>query len=186
MGNILHKNSSTTTTSAVESNEQPPTPQIVVLTENDVEIIKRTWKIPSANSHDSAALIFYTFLEKFPHNQNKFPSFKDKQLSDLKNTVEFRAHASRIFNVFSSVVDGLERDSEMMKGIKKIIAEVGKFHAKKKVSKKSQVEVRSVLVDVLSDVCKLNDEEKAAWNKLLDIFFHVIFECIDGRSEQFF
>nr|BAO18452.1 globin [Polypedilum nubifer] len=180
MGNSLHKNSSA---ASAENNE--PTPAIVALTEADVEIIKRTWKIPSANPHDSAALIFSTFLEKYPHNQQKFPAFKDKPLSDIKNTVEFRAHASRIFNVFSSVIDGLDRDTEMMKGIKKIIAEVGKFHAKKKVTKKAHNEVRSVLVDILIEVCKLSDEEKAAWTKLLDIFFHVMFECIDGRSEQF-
>lgn len=34
----------------------------------------------------------------------------------------------------------------------------GKFHAKKKVTKKSQVELRGVLVEILSDVCKLDDE----------------------------
>ena len=44
MGNSLHKNSSA---ASAENNE--PTPAIVALTEADVEIIKRTWKIPSAN-----------------------------------------------------------------------------------------------------------------------------------------
>lgn len=71
----------------------------------------------------------------------------------------------------------------------------------------SQNNLRGVLVDILSDVCKLDDAGKesaetlhgwkilisylpllgkVAWNKLLDIFFHIMFECMDGRSEQFF
>ena len=27
---------------------------------------------------------------------------------------------------------------------------------------------------------------KTAWSKLLDIFFHIMFECADGRSDQFY
>lgn len=33
---------------------------------------------------DTAELIFYTFLERYPHNQQKFPAFKDKPLVELK------------------------------------------------------------------------------------------------------
>lgn len=43
MGNHLRKNSAASS----ENNEQ--TPSIVQLNADDVEIIKRTWKIPSAN-----------------------------------------------------------------------------------------------------------------------------------------
>jgi len=176
MGNVLQKHTPA---------EDIPTPKIVELTPTEVNIIKETWKIPSANQFDSAELIFYTFLERYPEHQQKFAAFKDIPLADLKGTAGFRAHASRIFNAFSSVIDALDKDVEL-KGIKRIIAETGKFHAKKKVTKKSQVELRGVLVEILSDVCKLDDEGKVAWNKLLDIFYHIMFECLDGRSEQFF
>lgn len=37
---------------------------------------------------------------------------------------------------------------------------VGKSHIKRKISKKSCNDLRSVVVDVLSDVCKLDDEGK--------------------------
>lgn len=43
MGNAIHKNVSSTNANS------EPTPQIVALTENDVENIKRTWKVPSAS-----------------------------------------------------------------------------------------------------------------------------------------
>jgi len=40
----------------------------------------------------------------------------------LQGTPGFRAHASRIFNVFSSVIDALDKDPELIT-IKKIVAE---------------------------------------------------------------
>lgn len=39
-----------------------------------------------------------------------------------QGTPGFRAHASKIFNVFSCVIDALDKDPDL-KGIKKIIAE---------------------------------------------------------------
>ena len=66
MGNNLHKSASSS-----ENNE--PTPAIVALTESDVEIIKRTWKIPAENVsekrnflHNAARLskiLFHYFIE---------------------------------------------------------------------------------------------------------------------------
>lgn len=35
---------------------------------------------------------------------------------------------------------------------------VGKSHIRRKISKKTYNDLRGVIVDVLSDVCKLNDE----------------------------
>lgn len=39
-------------------------------------------------------------------------------------------------NVFSSVIDALDKDPEM-KGIKRIVAEVGRSHARRRISKKA-------------------------------------------------
>jgi hypothetical protein len=49
-----------------------------------------------------------------------------------------------------------------------VVFAVGKFHAKKKVSKKSQVDLRGVLVEILTDVCKLDEAGEAGkwWGKL--------------------
>lgn len=68
------------------------------------------------------------------------------------------------------------------------------------------MELREVFIVILSDVCHLDDEGKRdiqcknlftclnvstrtgkeAWEKFLDIMYNVIFECLDGRSDQFF
>lgn len=39
-------------------------------------------------------------------------------------------------NVFSSVIDALDKDPEL-KGIKRIVAEVGRSHARRRISKKA-------------------------------------------------
>jgi hypothetical protein len=89
--------------------------------------------------------------------------------------------------VLDNVIDALDKDPGL-KGIKQLIVEgktfalrvviafpsltdflfpflvvVGKFHRQKRVSKKSQLDLRGVLLDVLSDVCKLNDEGEAVF-----------------------
>lgn len=109
------------------------------LTISEVQLVKETWKIPNENvsgknaqlvqiiifalkAMDSAELIFYTFLERFPEHQQKFSAFKSKPLVELKGAPYFRSHASRIFNVFTCVVDGLGKDPDN-RGIKKFIAE---------------------------------------------------------------
>ncbi|CAO1370909.1 unnamed protein product [Diamesa serratosioi] len=161
-----------------------PTPQIKELTSLQVDLIKKTWEIPNAKPFDSGEKILFIYFERYPHNQEKFSAFKNTPLLSLKGTPGFRTHASRIMNVFSSVIDALDKDPEL-KGIKRIVAEVGRSHARRRISKKAFNELREVLVEVLSDVCQLDADGAVAWITLLDILYHIIFECLDGRSDQF-
>lgn len=95
----------------------------------------------------------------------------------LQGTPAFRAHAAKIFNIFTTVIDALDKDDKEMKGIKRILVEgefevpatfplstcfhlfpVGKTHAKRRISKQAQNDLRSVVVQIVSDVCKIDDE----------------------------
>lgn len=60
------------------------TPELKELTKQQVEVIKRTWEIPSAKPSDSGIHILYIFFERFPHNQQKFYAFKNTPLENLK------------------------------------------------------------------------------------------------------
>lgn len=42
-------------------------------------------------------------------------------------------------------------------------------------------ELRVIIVEVLSDICHLDEEGVLAWNNLLDTVYHVLFECLDGK-----
>lgn len=58
---------------------------------------------------------------------------------------------------------------------------MGKNHKRRGISKKAFVELREVLMEVLSNVCHLDDEGKQAWNDLLDTIFHIIFSNLDEK-----
>lgn len=45
---------------------------------------------------DSGEKILYTFLEKYPYNQEKFAAFKNTPIIMLKGTPGFRNHANQI------------------------------------------------------------------------------------------
>lgn len=62
-----------------------------------------------------------------------------------------------------------------MDEIVKILNEMGKSHKRRGISKKAFVELRGVIVELLSQVCHLDDEGAEAWNCLLDTVYHVIF-----------
>nr|BAO18451.1 globin [Polypedilum nubifer] len=138
-------------------------PEITELSFDEIEIVQKSWKIPASKV---------------------FIAFRNTPLLMLKGTPGFRAHASRIFNVFSSVIDALDKDPDM-EGIKHIVAEVGRSHAKRQIKKRSYVELRIIILEVISEMCKLDDDGIVAWSKLLDIIYHILFECIDGRDSQF-
>lgn len=57
-----------------------------MVTPEQIDIIKTTWKIPAANPVDSGEVILLKFFEKYPHNQQKFMAFKNLPLDSLKVT----------------------------------------------------------------------------------------------------
>ncbi|KAG5674760.1 hypothetical protein PVAND_004710 [Polypedilum vanderplanki] len=177
MGNVIKRR-------ARDHDNDYSNPEMTDLSYDEVEIIQKSWSEIQSKAHDTAEKIFYTFLEKFPQNQQNFVAFKNTPLLMLKGTPGFRAHASRIFNVFSNVIDALDKDPDM-KGIKNIVAEVGRSHAKRQIKKRSYVELRIVILESIAEMCKLDDDGIVAWSKLLDIIYHILFECIDGRDQQF-
>lgn len=60
-----------------------------MVTPDQIDIIKTTWKIPAANPVDSGEIILLKFFEKYPHNQQKFLAFKNLPLDSLKVSLKF-------------------------------------------------------------------------------------------------
>lgn len=54
------------------------------ISEEQKQIVKETWNIPKQNPIDSGEVIFIRFLEKYPHNKEKFAHFKNIPLLSLK------------------------------------------------------------------------------------------------------
>lgn len=57
---------------------------MVEISEAQKEILKETWEIPKKNPIDSGEVIFIRFLEKYPHNKQKFAAFRNVPLLSLK------------------------------------------------------------------------------------------------------
>lgn len=45
------------------------------------------------------------------------------------------------------------------------------------------MDLRSVVIEVISDVCKLDEEGKKAWNDLFDTLYHVVFNVLDENKK---
>lgn len=57
---------------------------MTTLTEKQIQIIKDTWEVPKKDMEGSGEAILFRYFEKYPHNQQKFPSFKNLPLDSLK------------------------------------------------------------------------------------------------------
>lgn len=61
---------------------------------------------------------------------------------------------------------------------------MGKNHRRRGIPKKAFVEIRAVIVEILSESCKLDDEGKQAWSDLLDTLYHILFTILDDKRLQ--
>jgi hypothetical protein len=80
--------------------------------------------------------------------------------------------------VFATAVDCLGKPGGLEEIIKQL-NEMAKSHKRRGIAKKPFVELREIIIEVLSSVCHLDDEGKDAWNCLLDTVYHVIFSNLD-------
>ncbi|KAG5668877.1 hypothetical protein PVAND_016797 [Polypedilum vanderplanki] len=125
MGNVV-----TNVQEIIASNKEPPTPELKQLTERQIEIIKNTWAVPYSKPLDSGEIILYTYLERFPMNQQKFAAFRNTPIIMLKGTPGFRSHAHKIMKNFATAIDalGTENGLQVILGV---VTEIGKYHRRR-------------------------------------------------------
>ncbi|KAM7359748.1 globin 1 isoform 1-T2 [Cochliomyia hominivorax] len=145
---------------------------------NEVYEIKKTWEIPAATPTDSGVAILTRFFTKYPSNLQKFYSFKDLPVEELKTNARFRAHAIRIIKVFDESIQMLGHDWSGPK-LEEMWSEVAKSHFKRQIEKQSFNELKEVILEVLTEVCNLNEKQTAAWVKLMDIVYTIVFNTLD-------
>lgn len=51
---------------------------------DEINVIKKTWQIAAATPTESGVAILIAFFTKYPSNLQKFPSFKDVPMEELK------------------------------------------------------------------------------------------------------
>ena len=85
-------------------------------------------------------------------------------------------------NVFAAAIDALGTENGF-DFIIQSITDTAKVHKRRGISKQNFVDLRSVVVEVVSEVSRLDDEGKQAWNDLFFFFFHVIFTVLDEAKK---
>jgi hypothetical protein len=115
------------------------------LSAGEIESVKTAWKPVSANLAGTAESVFYTYLKKFPANQDKFETLKGHPLDEVKGTANFKLIAGRIFNVFDNAVKAIGDD----KAFKKIVADVAKPHVSRPITHGSYNDLRGIIVESL-------------------------------------
>lgn len=115
-------------------NMPTPTPEIQDLSKEDINMILRTWKVPSQKLIDTGEMILLKFLEKNPPSQLKFYAFKNIPLIQLRGAPGFRTHASRVMNEFSSSIDCLDKANGLA-AIAVSWTEVGRSHFRRKITR---------------------------------------------------
>lgn len=103
-------------------------------------------------------------------------SFTDSFLSAFRYLYPLSRHRT----VFATSVDCLGKPGGLEEIIK-VLNEMAKSHKRRDIPKKAFVELREIIVEVLSGVCHLDEEGKDAWNCLLDTVYHVIFSNLDDN-----
>lgn len=85
-------------------------------------------------------------------------------------------------NVFAAAIDALGSEHGF-DFIIHTITDTAKYHKRRGITKKSFVDLRSVVVEVVTEVSRLDDEGKQAWNDLFDTIYHVIFNVLDEAKK---
>lgn len=76
---------------------------------------------------------------------------------------------------FGDTIDCLQNDQDVHE-ISKIWHAIGENHKLREIPKAAFIDLKGVIIEILSEVCKLTDEQKGAWNILLDYCFAILFE----------
>uniref|UniRef100_A0A1B0G6S1 Globin domain-containing protein n=1 Tax=Glossina morsitans morsitans TaxID=37546 RepID=A0A1B0G6S1_GLOMM len=147
---------------------------------DEVSEIKKTWEIPAASPTESGVAILIQFFTKYPSNLEKFSTFKDMPLDELKESPRFKAHANRVIKVFDDSVQALDDDCSQLE---EIWVKVTQSHFNRQIEKQSFNELKEVILEVLTAACSLNDQQIEIWVKLMDFIYDIIFRTIDELEQ---
>jgi len=84
--------------------------------------------------------------------------------------------------VFATAINALGTENGLP-AIVSLVTETGKYHRRRGISKRNFVELRGVIIEILSTVCRLDDEGKQAWSDLMDVLYHIIFTVLDETKK---
>uniref|UniRef100_A0A336LYP0 CSON006199 protein n=1 Tax=Culicoides sonorensis TaxID=179676 RepID=A0A336LYP0_CULSO len=143
----------------------------------EIDYVKRIWKICASNIHQLGEVVFFKFFEKYPSYIIFFPKFKDYNLQQLKNSPAFRNHGYLIMCQIGDSITQLGTP-DGWENIKKAWHAHGDMHVVLKVKRIQFMQFRDVVVDQILGISSMShvDEVKKAYIKFFNAIFAFSFE----------
>lgn len=116
------------------------------LSAGDQKFVADAWKPIKADLQGAANAVFYTYLKKFPSNQDKFETLKGKPIDEVKETANFKTIAGRVFGIFDNLVANVGND----KAFQKIVVDMAGPHVTRPISQGSYNDLRTVVFEAMA------------------------------------
>lgn len=101
----------------------------------------------------------------------------------LQGTPGFRTHAENIMKVFQRAIDCLDTE-DVVGNLHNNFTLMAANHARRVTPKGAFFELRGILLDVLTEVCSLNEEQQQAWAQFYNCAMHIIFNKFDEYNDK--
>ncbi|CAG5117216.1 unnamed protein product [Candidula unifasciata] len=165
-----------------------PTPDpITGLTQKDRDMIVDSWKIiGNRNAIKQNAVEFFMMLfAAYPHIQNYFGIFKNKQLSELRTSPKIKVHAASVFYFLNSYVENIQ-DTEKFMGL---VEKMAVAHIARGINVEEFEKIRIIFINFLKYILGYHytPEVERAWDTLLRAQIAVykqIEESIKAKQES--
>ena len=106
-------------------------------------------------------------------------------LDNIRDLIFSTKHSSKSFlfrEFFAVAIDSLGTEQQREVFVT-TLSDNADYHGKKGITTEHFIQMRDVMLEVISGACKLNDEGKKAWSDLMDIMYHITFNVLDALNE---
>lgn len=86
-------------------------------------------------------------------------------------------------NLFQGAIDCFDTE-DVIGNLHKNFTLMAHNHARRNTPKISFFELRGIVLDVLTDACNLNEEQKEAWMVFYNCAIHIIFKKFDEYNTK--
>lgn len=102
------------------------------------------------------------------------------QLFIFQGTPGFRTHATRMMTVLQTAIDTFETE-DVAGNLKKNFYPMAMSHAKRKTAKHTFFELREIVLEGLTEMYHLTEEQQEAWL----VFYNCIINIIFGKFDDY-
>ncbi|XP_055371834.1 extracellular globin-E1 isoform X2 [Condylostylus longicornis] len=140
----------------------------------EMGVVMASWKVLMENPEETGKAVLGKFFEEHPQYVEYFNAFRGKTLAEIKQEPKFAFHAGKIVYAFDNAIKAAEeRGRDAILG-KASWDKLAKDHLERKIPKQAFKDLQTVMLNVIADVCNLNQFQRNAWEKLLKYLFGII------------